>query len=257
MTPASELDVTMVRLARAPHLLVCCDFDGTLSHLVDDPQQARPVEGAVEVMDALGGLPDTRAALVSGRSLAQLRAVCDMPPHVSLIGSHGAEFISGEVAGLGEPERELLARTARDCASVVADVPGAFVEAKPASVAVHVRQADASRRASVLAAVRSGPAASPDVHVTEGKDVIEIAVVRTGKGGAIDGLRRESEGADAVVLFAGDDVTDEDAFAALRRDDVGIKVGSGETLAGLRVDGPDDLIAVLRCLLRHRGRLNE
>lgn len=255
MTPADELDARVARLARAPRLLVCCDFDGTLSHLVDDPQRARPVEGAVEVMDALGGLPGTRAALVSGRSLAQLMSVCDMPSHVTLIGSHGAEFERGVIAGLGETERALLARTARGCESVVADVPGAFVEAKPASVAVHVRQADASRRESVLAAVRSGPAASPRVHVTEGKDVIEIAVVRTGKGGAVEGLRREPEGADAVVLFAGDDVTDEDAFATLRRDDVGIKVGAGGTLAGFRVDGPDDLIAVLRSLLRDRGRL--
>ena len=47
------------------------------------------------------------------------------------------------------------------------------------------------------------------------------------------------------VLFAGDDVTDEDAFAVLGPDDVGIKVGDGHTAAQYRVADPDELAAVL------------
>ena len=88
--------------------------------------------------------------------------------------------------------------------------------------------------------------------MTEGKAVLEFAVVKTDKGAAIDTLR-DRENATAVVFF-GDDVTDEKAFARLRGADVGVKVGPGESLAGLRVDGPEDVAAALELLLAERTR---
>jgi hypothetical protein len=69
----------------------------------------------------------------------------------------------------------------------------------------------------------------PGCHVTRGKEVVEVSVVEAGKGVALDRLREQvaAEG----VLYAGDDVTDENAFAVLRPGDIGVKVGDGETLA--------------------------
>ena len=69
--------------------------------------------------------------------------------------------------------------------------------------------------------------------------MLEFAVISTDKGEAVD-ILREQHDASAVVFF-GDDVTDEKAFRRLRDGDVGVKVGPGDTLAGYRVDTPDDV----------------
>jgi len=81
--------------------------------------------------------------------------------------------------------------------------------------------------------------------------VLEFAVRSTTKGEAIEHLRRYTA-ADAV-FYAGDDVTDEDAFAALQPHDVGIKVGPGETAATFRVAGPAELSRALAALAAARS----
>ena len=86
---------------------------------------------------------------------------------------------------------------------------------------------------------------------TEGKAVLEFAVVTTNKGSAIDVLRERDDA--TAVVFLGDDVTDEKAFAALTgAEDVSVKVGDGATAARFRVDGPADARAVFEELLALR-----
>ena len=80
----------------------------------------------------------------------------------------------------------------------------------------------------------------------QGKNVVEFSVRSTTKGEALEHLRRYTA-ADAV-FYAGDDVTDEDAFAALGADDVGLKSGEGATLANFRVAGPTQVARALNLL---------
>src|SRR5690606_30194392 len=80
---------------------------------------------------------------------------------------------------------------------------------------------------------RAGAADIPGVTVRAGSNVLEFAVRSETKGDAVRMLRREARA--TAVLFAGDDVTDEDGFAALLPGDVGIKCGGGATLAEFRV----------------------
>ena len=89
----------------------------------------------------------------------------------------------------------------------------------------------------------SRPAALDGVFVTQGKNVVEIAVREASKGAAIERLTEQADA--GVAVFIGDDVTDERGFARLRTQDVGIKVGEGETVAGHRVA---DIPAVVRLL---------
>jgi trehalose 6-phosphate phosphatase len=187
--------------------------------------------------------------MLSGRALADLAEVSGFGPPVRMVGSHGGEFDDGPLV-LTDAQQAVKDELVVAVGKVVDGEPGVRVEAKPAGIVVHVRGADPDVGERVLEAVRTGPAQLPGVEATEGKAVLEMAVVQVSKGSAIDVLR-ERLGADAV-LFAGDDVTDETAFARLRPGDVGIKVGDGDTGADYRVGTPEDVTGVLEELLAAR-----
>jgi trehalose 6-phosphate phosphatase len=245
----TDLHAALAELARVPTLLVALDFDGVLAPLVHDPSTSRPLPGSAAAVRALADLPSTTVVMLSGRALADLRAVSGFDPPVRMVGSHGGEFDDGPLVLTAEQQAvkdDLVAAVGR----VVDGKPGVRLEAKPAGIVVHVRGADPAVGERVLDAVRTGPAQLPGVEATEGKAVLEMAVVQVSKGSAIDVLR-ERLGVDAV-LFAGDDVTDETAFARLGPGDVGIKVGDGDTAAGFRVATPEDVTEVLEELLAAR-----
>ncbi len=253
-TGPSALVTALARVARVPRLLVASDFDGVLSPIVARPELAAPLPEAGPVLLFLADLPGTTVALVSGRSRADLARRSRMGPPVMLVGSHGVEVDGGTLVPVGEAERERHRRLREALAEITADRPGVSLEVKPISVAVHTRNAPRPVAAEVVGRVRRGPATWPGVHVTTGKEVVELAVTETGKGRVVELLRRRV-GADAVV-YLGDDVTDEDAFAVLQPADVGVKVGPGPTRAGFRVDSPVDavrLLARLAALRRPAG----
>jgi trehalose 6-phosphate phosphatase len=228
-------------------LLIASDFDGTLAPIVNNPADARPLPAASVVLPALADLPSTTVVLVSGRSLRDLTALSGGPAGVHLIGSHGAEFDTGFVRAI---DTELLDTMIETLRGIAAGRPGVTVETKPASVALHVRNAVAAEGDSALAEARAA-AQSWDAHLTAGKAVLEFAVIVTDKGEAVDTLRSMHDA--TAVVFLGDDVTDEKAFARMRDSDVAVKVGPGETLARYRVDTPEDVAEVLRFLVAARS----
>ena len=244
------LEQKLSRLAREPHLLVACDYDGTLAPIVDVPGEARPRRESVAALRALAALTDTSVAVISGRSLHDLAALSRLPEEIHLVGSHGTEFDVGFARALSPEALALRDRVTEELHAIAALRTGVIVEHKPAGVALHYRQASEEDSAAALAAVREGPALLPGVHAREGKQVIELAVVEADKGYALDAIRHQV-GATAA-LFVGDDVTDEDAFSRLTGPDLGIKVGLGPTFAAERVEGPDDVARLLARLVESR-----
>jgi trehalose 6-phosphate phosphatase len=246
----AELRRAIVQIARTPRLLVACDYDGTLAPIVEDPEKARPLPESVGALRSLAGLHETTTAVISGRALRDLATLSRLPSEVHLVGSHGSEFDVGFVHALDEPSKRLHMRLEAELEQLTEHAIGVHLEVKPASVAVHVRRAASEVGEQVLDSVRRGPATWDGVQVTEGKAVIELAVVQSDKGHALDVLRHQV-GATAAV-FLGDDVTDEKAFARLSGPDLGVKVGDGETLAGLRVSDATEVAMVLAFLLEER-----
>jgi trehalose 6-phosphate phosphatase len=245
----ADITEALLRVARTSRLLVASDFDGTLAPIVNHPGDARPLPAAAAALRALAALPATTAALISGRALRDLGALSGLAAPVQLVGSHGAEFDTGFAHPI---DTDLLGRIADELAAIAGRHPGATVEVKPASVALHVRNAAPADGEAALAAARTA-AEGWDAEPTAGKAVLEFAVITTDKGEAID-ILRERDGATAVVFF-GDDVTDEKAFRRLRDGDAGVKVGTGETIASYRVQSPDDVAAALAYLLDARRRI--
>jgi trehalose-phosphatase len=245
-----ELRAATARVARVPWLLIACDYDGTLAPIVEDPAKAAPLPEAVAAIRALAALPQTTVAVISGRALRDLAALSRLPSEVYLVGSHGSEFDVGFVDALPADRQRLRAELAEALADIVRDEPGIKLEVKPASVAVHTRTAARDVAERVADAVRNGPASWADIQVTNGKEVIEMSVITTHKGTALDTLRTQLSA--SACVFVGDDVTDENAFAHLHGPDVGIKVGGGETRAQYRVDDPRDAARLLALLLQTR-----
>ncbi|MBT8226118.1 MAG: trehalose-phosphatase [Dactylosporangium sp.] len=247
-----SLRAAAAETARTPYLLVACDYDGTLSPVVDDPATARPLPEAVAAVRALAALPQTTVAVVSGRALRDLAALSRLPAEVHLVGSHGSEFDIGFVDALSPDQQQLRTDLVDAVTGIVRRQRGVQLEIKPASVAIHTRAAPAEVAERVLTAVRHGPASWPEIQVTSGKKVMELSIVRTNKGMALDELRTRLP-VNAVV-YLGDDVTDESAFARLHGPDLGVKVGPGETQASHRIENPVDAVRLLGFLLIARRR---
>ena len=227
-------------LSRRRPLLLASDYDGVLARLRDDPSAAVPEDGVAELLARLAAVDGVTVALVSGRGVDDLQRTSGLTGPFRWVGSHGAEF-DGPLTGELAVRRDELAAA---LAPLVDAVPGARLEVKPASAAVHVRTvADRAAAARLLADAAAGPGAAPDLTAKPGKDVLELAVTDADKGSALTRLRDEL--AATGVLYLGDDVTDEDGFAALRPGDVGVKVGDGQTAAAHRVPDLAGVRAVL------------
>jgi trehalose 6-phosphate phosphatase len=241
-----DLAAALDRLAGRRPLLLATDYDGVLARLRDDPSAAVPEPGAADVLARLAAADGVIVALVSGRGVDDLRTTSGFTGAFRWIGSHGAEY-DGPLTGELAEHRDALARR---LGPVVAGTPGARLEVKPASVAVHVRQVD-DRAAAAAVLDRARALADPSSTVKPGKDVLEVAVTDADKGSALRRLRADV-GA-VAALYMGDDVTDEDGFRALEPDDVTIKVGPGETAARYRVPDTAGALEALRRLADRLG----
>jgi trehalose 6-phosphate phosphatase len=227
-------------------LLVASDVDGTLSPIVAHAADARLAPGGREALGRLAACPGVVAAVISGRPLDELRHQFGFDDGVRLIGSHGLEDSQHPAPPLDAGEQHRLAEVADELRALAAAVTGAWVEDKPAGAVLHVREASPADGDAALthAGVRLGQRAG--VFLIPGHRVLEVTVRPTSKAAALMRLRAET-GARTVV-FAGDDVADEEVMASLGPLDVGVRVGTEPSLARYRVAAPDDVVGLLATL---------
>lgn len=245
--------VPMARLAGRP-LLLMLDVDGTLAPIVRDPALATVPDATRRTLAALAARPDVFVALVSGRSAHDARRVVGVHG-VWTVGNHGAEVLSpsGELTVDADVSRyaQAIADAAKSLAPIVDEIPGAVLEDKTWTLSIHYRNADADAIPRLRAAVEA-IAAGRNLRMTDGKKIFEVRPpVRTDKGTAVARLAGQlgAHGPTASLLFAGDDVTDEDAFRILRAEyphAVTIHVGDDpNTSAEFSMPRLDDLRIVL------------
>ena len=278
-TPA---EVDLRDLTTAESLLLALDFDGVLAPLQDDPSTSRMVPDSAAAIAALADLPRTRVALVSGRDIATLRRLSEAPETAWLIGSHGAEAAlgidgsrDGDSAAVRSPElttaeAEMLAAIDAHLDAFEHTLPGAdgsgnadgasdfLIERKPYSRTVHTRGIASEAAAALHGHATEVVEEFPDIRVIEGHDITELAVKQATKGDGIRLLARAGE--PTAMGYLGDDVTDEDAFAALdeltdsRALEAGltVKVGSAPTRASRRIADPTAVAELLGRLAAER-----
>jgi len=242
------MDVTSL-LAEDPSAVgIFCDFDGTLSPIVDRPEDAQPVDGAVELLEKLAQRYAV-VAVLSGRPLDFLRSRFP-PSRVLLCGAYGRERSDHHERRMTEGWEPVAAAAV----AATSHLEGVLVERKGAGVALHYRlaphhRAEVDQIAIVLAT-------EFELEILPGRLVAELVVPGPTKGDALRSLVRER--GLRSVLVAGDDVADVGSFEAVAELDVGsvsIAVVSEESperlieAADTTVNSPAELIELLKGLL--------
>lgn len=238
-------------VALVSHVLVLLDYDGTLAPFHADRMRAYPLEGVVDALERMAELPDTTVALVSGRPVAEIQELTGLTD-VIIAGTHGWEVYRPGVGvtATGLPPRTVatLDQAHRDAIRLVGRERA---ERKIATVALHVRGLDADTAQAATAAFRASATAlagrGPTFEVRDFNGGVELRVRHRNKGVAVREILEATPQAELVV-YIGDDDTDEDAFRALPvLMGAGIKVGqAGHPTAALgRLDSCEDVLKFL------------
>ena len=187
-----------------PALVLVTDFDGTLADIVPDPTRAMALPDSLR---ALRRLAQRLAAVIvlSSRTDTDLEVLVPVPG-LRLIGDGGRPRPTPE-------QRRALDRFNADATRLVATIPGAWLEIKPASSAVHYRNTDRSGQ-EILALIQSLLVATRLSGVA-GRTVVEVHVPDVGKGSALTALL-PSLTPGGVVCF-GDDENDRSMFEVVSR----------------------------------------
>lgn len=212
--------------AAAFHLFV--DYDGTLVPFAEVPELASPDPGLLTLLGKLTATPGVDVHLVSGRT-RQTLAEWFGGSGLSLWAEHGLwrspDGYTWEVASAPDTNafREILPALEH----ATARTPGASIELKSGSVAWHYRMADPDsgpNRARDLQVELARLTAAGNLEVINGNKAIEVRARGIHKGLAVEYVRAHA-GPDDLFLAIGDDVTDEDMFAAVQVAGISISVG--------------------------------
>lgn len=191
--------------ARGPVALFL-DFDGTLVEIAETPDAIQVPGDLARRLEGLAARVEGRLALITGRSLADIGGHLGSGS-IMLVGSHGAEYGDAAVSALA-----LSPDATAAVAALAEQWPGLLVEAKPHGIAIHYRQEPDA--AAAVFTVMNSIAEREGLAVRRGKMVVELGPAGANKGRAVARLMEKQPYAGAVPIFIGDDVTDEDGFAA-------------------------------------------
>lgn len=254
--PPTEEEIAQMHSARRLHLLL--DYDGTLVPFAARPELATPDADLIELLTALTSHPRLSVHILSGRNRTLLDEWFGHLP-IGLHAEHGlrsrmpgGEWRANAVVSQGWKERirpvleQFAVRT-----------PGAFVEEKEAALCWHYRLADpelGQTQSRELTLHLTSFLANLPVEVMPGHRIVEVRQHGVNKGIVLPAILASIiTSPEEFVVALGDDRTDEDLFAALPEHCVGIKVGSGPTLATRRLRDHEAVRAFLRDLAEHCG----
>lgn len=263
-----HMDKVFEGVARNGQVLVALDFDGTLADIVPVPDDAVIPESRLQLLDALNNQPRFAVAIISGRSLEDLKGRVNLPD-ITYVGDHGLE-ISGPGYGHIPPEaqefRTTVAQLGQTLEAALNPTPGVILEHKGLSMSVHYRLVSSDQRAAVLRSIRRITKPFLDrgaLRIVKGTEVVNLLPpVDWNKGSALQWLLNLQDSLPHRVggilpIYIGDDVTDEDAFKVARETGFAVRVGrpTPSSAAPYYVNSTDEVEETLRALLDYSRSL--
>lgn len=237
---------TGVPPALAHGMALFLDVDGTLLDIAPTPDSVAVPGGLVDMLNALHVALDGAVALVSGRRLADLRALF-RGAGVVMVAEHGAAAsLPLPAVGGAHGERLPLALIAA-LRRFAAHHPDTLLELKGHGAALHVRRAPSAAPAARRLADTLAEAFRSRVRLLRGKAVFEFVAAGVSKGRAIEALLSMPGFRGCMPYVIGDDVTDEDGFATANRlGGVSLRVGPSDirmaaSAARYTIPGPRQL----------------
>lgn len=243
-------------LASGAALCLVLDFDGTLVPLVRRPDAARLPPPVRETLRLLAAHPRVGLAILSGRSLLDLRRRVGLRGIV-YGGCHGLE-IQGPGLRFRHPLASSIRRRIRLATATLVRViprfPGAHLEQKGLALAVHYRGVSPSRLGTLYGWTRRA-ASKAALAILPGKKVWDL--VPPGHRGKAKGLRlvrdflkRTVRGRPLLTVYAGDDATDAEAFRAPPPRALSVQVGGARGPADFRLRNVPEVHALLRWIAK-------
>jgi trehalose 6-phosphate synthase/phosphatase len=251
LSAPDAIEHAIARIRQAPHVVLLLDYDGTLVPFTPMPEDAKPDAELVELLLSLVRHPKYSVHLVSGRTRENMVAWFGSLG-VDLHAEHGLwSMHAGRWKRLVVPELPFATHIKSILDEFAARTPGSHVEVKSSVLGFHWRNADpefGARQANELRLHLAELLSNVSAEVIWGNHVIEVRPFGLHKGVVVpDVLERAEQG--TLVLALGDDRTDEDLFSVLPKESVTLHVGPRASIAGLRIEGPEQARAFLARLL--------
>ncbi len=235
------------------------DYDGTLTPIVGSPEKAILREETKELLSSLANIPDCKVAIISGRALSDIMARIGLK-EIVYVGNHGFE-IKGPQIKFKSPApplyRIILEQIKKKLQCDLSGINGAIVEDKGYSICVHYRQVAKKDVPQVRSAFFGDVfeyETRQEAIIRKGKMVLEVRPsVPWDKGKVVlwllarQKVALKKKGLKVLPIYMGDDLTDEDAFRALKDRGITIAVGrSRKTEAEYRVKDTNEALMFLK-----------
>ena len=258
LDPKIDLERFYEQRDRASEKVLLLDYDGTLAPFQVQPDKAYPYAGVPEMLDRIMKEPDIRLVIITGRWIKDLTPLLKLHGQPEIWGSHGIERLkmdgSYEIAPMDEDALDGLVKADE---WIVAAGLAQHSEEKPGCLAIHWRGLGADKVHQIRKEVEptwSLIAESSGLNMKEFDGGLELRVPARDKGDAVNTILGEMSQA-AVAAYLGDDLTDEDAFEAIKGKGIGVLVREQprKTVADVWIKPPDELLSFLSNWLPESG----
>ena len=237
----------LARLSESSERLLILDYDGTLAPFKVERSEAIPYPGVVDLLESIAKSELSKIVVVSGRNVEEVSKFLSMERQLELWGSHGWERMNPDGTVItfdpGEDARTGLTEALRIIETQELEKR---IECKHASIALHWRGLRESLKQELkekISAAWQDIAEGHGLALKSFEGGLEIIAPGRNKSHAVREIIDGSD-SDSVAAYLGDDLTDEDAFKALRPEDLGILVNERlrPTAAQIWIQPPDELL---------------